>query len=72
MKGNKLNTKYVEMVYNQMPYQIKEGVGFPDAYIFLTNEQEQFIIELFENERQAVKETLLETIDEMKGLVDEL
>lgn len=60
------------MVYNQMPYQVKESVGFPDAYIFLTNEQEQFIIELFENERQAVKETLLETIDEMKGLVDEL
>ena len=67
-----MNTKYVEMVYNQMPYQVKESVGFPDAYIFLTNEQEQFIIELFENERQAVKETLLETIDEMKGLVDEL
>ena len=66
-----MNTKYVEMVYNQMPYQVKES-WFPDAYIFLTNEQEQFIIELFENERQAVKETLLETIDEMKGLVDEL
>ena len=41
-------------------------------YLFLTNDQEQFIIDLFENERTAVKEVLLETIDEMKGLVDEL
>lgn len=67
-----MKTKHLESIYNQIPYQVKEIVGFPDAYIFLTNEQEQFIIELFENERQAVKETLLETIDEMKGLVDEL
>ena len=47
-------------------------MGFPDAYIFLTREQEQFIIELFENERYAVKEALLETVEEMKGLIDEL
>lgn len=67
-----MKTKHLESIYNQIPYQVKEIVGFPDAYIFLTNEQEQFIIELFENERQAVKETLLETIDEMKGLVNEL
>lgn len=67
-----MNTKQLESIYDEIPYQIKDMVGFPDAYIFLTNEQEQFIIELFENERQAVKETLLETIDEMKGLVDEL
>ena len=67
-----MNTKYIESVYNEIPYQIKSNVGFPDAYIFLTNDQEQFIIELFENERQAVKETLLETVEEMKGLIDEL
>lgn len=67
-----MNTKKLESIYNEMPFQVKECVGFPDAYIFLTNEQEQFIIDLFENERQAVKETLLETVDEMKGLIDEL
>tara|TARA_B100000282_G_scaffold290869_1_gene262365 strand:+ start:2202 stop:2405 length:204 start_codon:yes stop_codon:yes gene_type:complete len=67
-----MKTKHLESVYNQIPYQIKACVGFPDAYIFLTNEQEQFIIDLFENERQAVKETLLETVEEMKGLIDEL
>ena len=67
-----MSTKRIEAVYNEMPYQIKANVGFPDAYLFLTNDQEQFIIDLFENERTAVKEVLLETIDEMKGLVDEL
>ena len=67
-----MNTKYLETIYNQMPYQVKESVGFPDAYIFLTNDQEQFIIEMFENERKAVKETLLETVEEMKGLINEL
>ena len=67
-----MNTKYLESVYNEMPYQVKDSVGFPDAYIFLTREQEQFIIELFENERYAVKEALLETVEEMKGLIDEL
>ena len=67
-----MNIRHLEQIYNEMPFQIKESVGFPDAYIFLTNEQEQFIIDLFENERQAVKETLLETVEEMKGLIDEL
>tara|TARA_A200000159_G_C7307713_1_gene333098 strand:- start:1294 stop:1497 length:204 start_codon:yes stop_codon:yes gene_type:complete len=67
-----MKTKYLEQVYNEISYQIKACVGFPDAYILLTNEQEQFIIDLFENERQAVKETLLETVEEMKGLIDEL
>tara|TARA_B100000212_G_C27063930_1_gene401029 strand:+ start:217 stop:420 length:204 start_codon:yes stop_codon:yes gene_type:complete len=67
-----MSNKRIEAIYNEMPYQIKANVGFPDAYLFLTNDQEQFIIDLFENERIAVKEVLLETIDEMKGLVDEL
>lgn len=67
-----MNSKHLEIVYNEIPYQIKQIVGFPDAYIFLTNEQEQFIIEMFENERQAVKETLLKKVEEMKGIIDEL
>ncbi len=67
-----MNIKHLERIYNEMQYQIKNNIGFPDAYIFLTNDQEQFIMELFENERQAVKEVLLETVEEMKGLIDEL
>ena len=67
-----MNTKHLESIYNQMSYQFKDAVGFPDVYMFLTNDQEQFIIELFDNERKAVKEVLLETIEEMKELVNEL
>jgi hypothetical protein len=67
-----VNTKHVESVYNEMSYHIKTAIGFPDAYIFLTLDQERFIIEMFENEREAVKEVLLETIKEMKELVNEL
>ena len=39
-----MNTRRLEQVYNEIPFQIKESIGFPDAHIFLTNEQEQFII----------------------------
>jgi len=67
-----MKTKYLEQIYNEISYNTKQEVGFPDAYIFLTNDQERFIIELFENERNAVKDTLLEVVEEMKGLVDEL
>ena len=67
-----MRSNHLERIYNEMSYQIKDAVGFPDVFIFLTNDQEQFIMELFENERQAVKESLLETIDEMKELVNEL
>jgi len=67
-----LNTKYLEAIYNEIPYQVKDEVGFPDVYIFLTREQERFIMDLFQNEREAVRETLLETIKEMKELVNEL
>ena len=67
-----MNTKNLESVYNEIPFQVKEMVGFPDAYIFLTVDQERFIMDLFENERQAVKEVLLETVEEMKGLINEI
>ena len=67
-----MNIKNLESVYNEIPFQIKDMVGFPDSYIFLTVDQERFIMDLFENEREAVKETLLETVEEMKGLINEL
>tara|TARA_B100000941_G_C28306704_1_gene449353 strand:+ start:328 stop:528 length:201 start_codon:yes stop_codon:yes gene_type:complete len=66
-----MNRTY-EQAYNNLSYHLKADIGFPDAYIFLTTEQERFIIEMFYNEREAVKEALLEAVDEMKGLIDEL
>jgi hypothetical protein len=67
-----MNTKHLEEIYNEILYEVKEEVGFPNIYIFLTSAQESFIMDLFQNERRAVKEALQETIEEMKGLVNEL
>ena len=64
--------KNVEVTYNTMPAIIKEHAGLPDNYKDLTNDQERFIMEMFQIDREAVKRTLLETVEEMKELVNEL
>ena len=55
-----------------MPALIKAHAGMPDNYINLTTDQKRFIIEMFDIDREAVKATLMETLEEMKGLVNEL
>ena len=64
--------KNIEETYNTMPSIIKEHAGMPDSYKDLTNDQERFIMEMFQIDREAVKTTLLETLEEMKGLINEL
>lgn len=64
--------KKIEDAYNDMSYITKEDIGFPQVYMFLTIEQESFILELFKIERDTVKKELLETVEEMKDLINEL
>ena len=64
--------KNIEETYDMMPSIIKQHAGMPDSYKNLTNDQERFIMEMFQIDREAVKSTLLETLEEMKGLVNEL
>ena len=64
--------KKIEETYNMMPSLIKQHAGMPDNYINLTTDQKRFIIEMFDIDREAVKTTLLEILQEMKGLVNEL
>ena len=64
--------KNIEETYNMMPALIKQHVGMPDNYINLTTDQKRFIIEMFDIDREAVKTSILETLEEMKGLVNEL
>lgn len=64
--------KNIEETYDMMPTIVKEHAGLPDLFKDLTNDQERFIIEMFQIDREAVKSTLLETLEEMKGLVNEL
>lgn len=64
--------KNIEETYNMMHSIIKQHVGLPDNYINLTTDQKRFIMEMFNIDREAVKVSLLETLEEMKGLIDEL
>ena len=64
--------KNVEETYDMMPSIIKEHAGMPNSYKDLTNDQERFIIEMFQIDREAVKATLLETVEEMKELVNDI
>jgi len=62
----------VQNVYNAIPFVIKEHAGLPDSYYKLTPDQERFILEMFDSDVKAVKKELLDTLEEMKGLIDEL
>ena len=64
--------KNLEETYNMMPTIVKQHAGMPDNYINLTTDQKRFIIEMFDIDREAVKATLMETLEEMKGLINEL
>jgi len=64
--------KNVEETYDMMPSIIKEHAGMPELYKHLTNDQERFIMEMFQIDREAVKATLLETVEEMKELVNDI
>ena len=64
--------KNIEETYDMMPSIIKEHAGMPSLYKDLTNDQERFIMEMFQIDREAVKATLLETVEDMKELVNEL
>ena len=60
----------LEETYNNLSYTVKEDVGFPMFYLHLTTEQERFVSYLFDIERKEIKKELLETVQEMKELVD--
>ena len=62
----------IEDAYNGMSTFVKEEAGFPDTFINLTREQESFIMDLFDFERDSLKKEILETLEEIQGLVNEL
>lgn len=62
----------VEEAYNQMSTITKEDINFPDNFINLTREQEQFIMDLYFTDRESVKKELLQSIEEMKETINDL
>jgi len=71
--------KNIEEAYNRLPTLTKEDITFPDNFINLTREQEQFIIELYftdieseKTDRESVKKELLQSIEEMKEIINDI
>ena len=62
----------IENAYNNMSTIAKEDINFPDRFINLTNKQEQFIIDLYFTDRDAVKKELLQSIEEMKETINDI
>tara|TARA_R110001606_G_scaffold395410_1_gene567653 strand:- start:3792 stop:3989 length:198 start_codon:yes stop_codon:yes gene_type:complete len=62
----------IEETYELVPSLIKEHAGLPTLYKDLTNDQERFIMEMFQVDREVIKATLLETVEEMKELVNDI
>jgi hypothetical protein len=62
----------IEEAYNQMSTITKEDINFPDNFINLTREQEQFIMDLYFTDRESVKKELLQSIEEMKEAINDL
>ena len=62
----------IEEAYNGMSTFVKEDAGFPENFISLTREQETFIMDLVDFERDSLKKEILETLEEVQELVNEL
>ena len=67
-----MSNNRVQNAYDAIPAIIKEHAGLPASYYHLTSNQERFILEMFGGDVKLIKKELLETLDEMKGLIDEL
>ena len=59
--------------YNEVPWYVKEAIGFPVNFNNLTVEQETFINELcFRLSRDDIKESLLGIKSELEEVIDYL
>lgn len=59
--------------YNNVPWYVKEAIGFPDNFNSLTVEQETFINELcFGLIKDDIKESLLGIKSELEDVIDYL
>ena len=57
--------------YNNVPWYVKEAIGFPDNFNNLTIEQETFVNELcFGLIEQEIKESLVDIKSELEEVID--
>ena len=62
----------IEERYNDLSDLTKEDIGFPSTYLYLTNAQESFILDILSGHEKAIKEELSSLLGEMKELVDDI
>jgi hypothetical protein len=62
----------IEDHYNNLSNLTKEDIGFPSTYLYLTNAQESFILDILSGHEKAIKEELTSLLEEMKELVDDI
>ena len=66
------NVLYYESAYDNIPYHVKERVGFPLVSANLTNDQIRFFIEFQDAMSHIVHETLEEEKESMRQLAEEM
>jgi len=59
LQGQKMKPTFEER-YDVIPYTLKEFVGFPTRYIYLSTDQKEFVDVLFSGEYKTEKELDIE------------
>jgi hypothetical protein len=62
----------IEDRYNNLSDLAKEDIGFPSTYLYLTNAQESFILDILDGHEKAIKKELTSLLEEMKELIDDI
>ena len=72
MKRDETETPSIEERYNNLCNMVKEDIGFPTGYLFLTAAQETFIIDILKGHEKIIKKDLSLLLEDMKELIDDI
>ena len=61
-----------EEFYNDLPHFVKENIGFPTNYIFLSRDQQEFLDAFCEKAKGFTMQPLKETLEYIMGEMEEL
>ena len=60
----------IEEFYYDIPFSVKEDVGFPLNYSFLSQTQKEFVDQVFYGLHSELKEDLSSVKDELENIID--
>jgi hypothetical protein len=67
-----IGMKKFENVYDAVPYNLKESVGFPTRYFDLSVDQVAFINSIFEKAPTRVNDKVLSKIKNIQGAIEDI